>query len=96
MGVELKKTKVIGLLILIMLLVFNYCPQQTIVVSSVENDLLDGGYIIKDGEVTILHVSGSHYQMGFQHGSLLFDKVQENIRAYLSNAPTDHSHLLSI
>ena len=48
--------------------------------------LLDGGWIEERDNITILHVNGSHYQMGFQHGSLLREKVQENIRAFLHYA----------
>jgi hypothetical protein len=46
-------------------------------------DLLEGGWVEEQQNVTILHVNGSHYQMGFQHGSLLQEKVQENVRAVI-------------
>jgi hypothetical protein len=48
--------------------------------------LSDGGWLEEQDNITILHVSGSHYQMGFQHGFLLQEEVQENIRAFLSYA----------
>jgi hypothetical protein len=48
-----------------------------------ERALLDGGWLEQQNNITILHVSGSHYQMGYQHGYLLKDKVQQNIRAFL-------------
>ena len=48
--------------------------------------LLDGGWVEERDNITILHVNGSHYQMGFQHGALLREKVQENIRAFLHYA----------
>jgi len=47
---------------------------------------LDGGWVEERDNITILHVNGSHYQMGFQHGALLREKVQENIRAFLHYA----------
>ena len=68
----------------------------SIQVEDESDELLDGAWIRKDGMVTLLHVSGSHYQMGYQHGYLLSEQVQQNIRAYLANAPTDHNELLAI
>jgi predicted choloylglycine hydrolase len=48
--------------------------------------LLDGGWLEERDGVVILHVSGSNYEMGYQHGYLLREKVQANIRAFLSYA----------
>lgn len=48
--------------------------------------LLDGGWLEQQDNVTILYVSGTPYQMGYQHGFLLKDEVQENIRAFLHYA----------
>jgi hypothetical protein len=48
--------------------------------------LLAGGWVEESDGLTILHVNGSHYQMGYQHGSLLREQVRENIRAFLSYA----------
>ncbi|MBN1861993.1 MAG: hypothetical protein JW840_11110 [Candidatus Thermoplasmatota archaeon] len=48
--------------------------------------LLDGGWVEQQEDLTILHVNGSHYQMGFQHGYLLRTEVQENIRAFIHYA----------
>ncbi len=42
------------------------------------------GWIEEREGVTILHISGSYYDMGYQHGDLLKDKIQENFRAQLS------------
>ncbi len=58
--------------------------------------LLEGSYIQQDGPITIIQVNGSSYQMGFQHGYLLREWVQQNIRAYLANAPTSRENLLDI
>ncbi|MCX6664333.1 MAG: C45 family autoproteolytic acyltransferase/hydrolase [Euryarchaeota archaeon] len=55
-------------------------------------DLLDGGWLEERENVTILHVNGSNYQMGYQHGYLLREKVQENIRAFLHFANTSISY----
>jgi isopenicillin-N N-acyltransferase-like protein len=51
--------------------------------SSSHADVLNGGWLEERDNVTILHVNGSNYQMGYQHGYLLREKVQENIRAFL-------------
>ncbi len=48
--------------------------------------LLAGGWVEERDSLTILHVNGSYYQMGYQHGSLLREWVQENIRAFLTFA----------
>ncbi|MBS3749157.1 MAG: hypothetical protein KGY65_03695 [Candidatus Thermoplasmatota archaeon] len=48
------------------------------------NTPLDGGWIEEIDGVTILHVSGSYYEMGYQHGYLLKEEIQENLRAFLS------------
>ena len=49
----------------------------------VHYDLLDGGWLeVRDG-VKILHVSGSYYEMGYQHGFLLKEEAHETQRAFL-------------
>jgi hypothetical protein len=60
--------------------------------SSSRADLLNGGWLEERENVTILHVNGSNYQMGYQHGYLLREKVQENIRAFLNFANTSISY----
>ena len=45
---------------------------------------VDGGWLEERDGVVILHVSGSHYDMGYQHGVLLKEQIQQNIRAFLS------------
>jgi hypothetical protein len=47
-------------------------------------DPLDGGWIEDIDGVTILHVSGTYYEMGYQQGYLLREKIQENFRSFLS------------
>jgi hypothetical protein len=51
--------------------------------SSYRADILNGAWLEERENVTILHVNGSNYEMGFQHGHLLQEKVQENVRAFL-------------
>ena len=51
----------------------------------------DGGWLEEKDGVRILHISGSNYDMGYQHGELLRDQVQQNLRAmisYSSSTPT--------
>ncbi|MDD3492332.1 MAG: hypothetical protein PHZ19_02395 [Candidatus Thermoplasmatota archaeon] len=57
---------------------------------------LGGGWLEEINGVTVVHVSGSHYAMGYQHGHLLQEQVQQNIRAYLAYSPVSYSELLGI
>lgn len=45
---------------------------------------LEGGWVEKQDGVTILHVSGTYYEMGYQHGYLLSEKIGISYRAQLS------------
>ncbi len=45
-----------------------------------------GGWIEEINGVTVLHVKGSYYEMGFQHGSLLKEKCLQVLRAFIYNA----------
>jgi len=47
------------------------------------HSLLDGGWLEERDGVKILHVSGSHYEMGYQHGYLLREECLEDMRAFL-------------
>ena len=56
---------------------------KQIIYSTMHSDMLDGGWIeIVDG-IKVLHISGSYYNMGYQHGYLLKDEIRENLRAQL-------------
>jgi hypothetical protein len=83
------KTKIIGLSIC-MLLIITSLP----LASSVEegSDVgtffpgyspLDGGWIEERDGVTILHISGTPYEMGYQQGYLLQDKIPVVLRICL-------------
>lgn len=55
-----------------------------------------GGWLeVRDG-VKILHISGSNYEMGYQHGSLLKEEVKQDIRGFLNYSWHNISYLLSI
>ncbi len=47
------------------------------------SDALDDGWLEERGGVPVLHVAGSHYDMGYQHGFFLRNETRENIRAML-------------
>ena len=49
--------------------------------AAVTYDPLDGGWIEERDGVTILHVSGTNYEMGYQHGFLLKNEIEQNYRA---------------
>jgi len=82
----MKKAIAVGILWLLLPAIFlpgmHCCAAQPMRQASRTN-LLNGGWVEQRGGITILHVNGSHYQMGFQHGSLLREQVQEDIRAFI-------------
>jgi len=49
-----------------------------------DNDLLHGGWIIELNDLLVLHTEGSYYQMGYQHGYLLKEKIQKNMLIYFN------------
>ena len=58
-------------------------------------DPLDGGWVEEQDGITILHVSGSYYDMGYQQGYLLKDKIEQNCRAVIDSAdPEIYDYLL--
>ena len=53
---------------------------------------IGNGWLEEQDGITILHVSGTNYEMGYQHGFLLREEIHENIRAFLSFAQTSISY----
>jgi len=51
---------------------------------NLENNISTDGWLEEIDGVKILHLSGSYYEMGYQHGSLLKDEIHQNLRAYLA------------
>ncbi len=49
-------------------------------------ELNSHGYLKRSDDVDILYVTGSYYEMGFQHGDLLAEEIKQNSRAYLHYA----------
>jgi hypothetical protein len=52
--------------------------------SVVSETQMNGGWLEQRDGVKILHLSGSHYEMGFQHGYLLQDEIEMNYRTVFS------------
>lgn len=50
---------------------------------TIDSTHLNGGWLEEREGVRILHLNGSYYDMGYQHGALLSDEIQENLRAQL-------------
>ncbi len=47
------------------------------------HNLLEGGWIEKRDGITILHLSGTNYEMGYQHGYFLKNEIGESMRTQL-------------
>ncbi len=73
------KKHIITLSILIILLSSSY--SFTITAEDTAQSI-EGGWIEEIDGVTVLYVSGTHYEMGYQHGQLLKEEVLENMRAF--------------
>lgn len=48
------------------------------------SELLDGSHLENIDGAKVLYLNGSFYEMGYQHGFLLKDEVNQNMRAFLS------------
>ena len=64
-------------------LIFCSIVQFNINAISVYNPL-DGGWLEEREGIKILHLNGSYYAMGYQHGSLLKEEIRESMRAQLA------------
>ena len=72
--------KIFGILICLML-ISTFIPVG--INANISYDPLDGGWIEERDGVTILHVSGTPYEMGYQQGYLLQNEIREIYRMYL-------------
>jgi hypothetical protein len=70
--------KIIGFLITLLLI--NLIIPLDITAENNYNPL-NGGWLEERNGVNILHVSGNNYEMGYQHGFLLKDQINQNYRA---------------
>ena len=64
----------------------NQAKLEVEIVNDFRERKVDGGWIEERDGVTILHVSGTYYEMGYQHGYLLKDKIEQNYRAVIDSA----------
>jgi len=55
---------------------------------ALQSNHLGGGWLEERDGVQILHLSGSHYDMGYQHGYLLRNEIGESMRAQLQEFET--------
>jgi hypothetical protein len=76
--------KIVGFFIL-MLLITTAIPSVGIMneirnrnTISIKYNSLNGGWIERYDDFVLLHVNGSHYDMGYQHGYLLSDEIMES------------------
>ena len=53
-----------------------------------KNNLSKSGWIEQYDDFKLLHLEGSYYEMGYQHGHLLADEIEENFRAFLNYTET--------
>ena len=70
----------------------NYSENLNLITKTYES--LDEGWIEEQNGVTILHVSGSHYEMGYQHGYFLKDIIEKNYELLDSLDPEFYDYLL--
>jgi len=52
--------------------------------NAIKENSLEGGWTEERDGVTIIHLNGSNYEMGYQHGFLLKDEIKENMRMITS------------
>lgn len=80
------RTKIIAVIIILIISSSFLTVNASIINTEITNndlvnkDLLDGGWIEEQNGVTIIHISGSYYEMGFQQGYLLKYKIHETFR----------------
>lgn len=58
--------------------------------------ILQGGWLEEREGVKILHISGSNYEMGYQHGFLLRNETRENLRGFLNDSHLSKEALLNM
>ena len=58
-------------------------PEQKYLEKILIHDYLEGGWLDEKNGIKILHLNGSYYEMGFQHGYLLKEEIETNLRILL-------------
>ena len=90
-----KKLVVICILVVIPLFPYISILQNDHQGSSASSLSMDGWLEVIDG-ITILHIRGSPYELGYQHGFLLKEAVNQNIRGFLYSSGVPLQDLLRI
>ena len=52
------------------------------------------GWLEEINGVKILHLNGSYYEMGYQHGVLLKEEIQQNLRAFINYSDISYEKLV--
>ena len=74
------KNKIVGIFVCILLI----APIIPVGIHAIDTyDPLTGGWIEERNGITILHLSGTNYEMGYQHGCFLMDEIRESMRTQL-------------
>ncbi len=85
------------MIVLILCFILTLNIFSTSVVKNTEKPaMLHSGWLETRDGIKILHVSGSNYEMGYQHGSILKEEVQQDIRAFLNYSHDSKAYLLSV
>lgn len=63
--------------------------------NKIQNVDHNNGWLEIVNGVKILHTSGTNYEMGYQHGSLLKEETQQNIRAFLDFSVVEYDTLIN-
>ena len=81
------KRKFVTFFIFLLTILANLPSNHSIVLSvnnAIVSNILDGGWVENRDGVIIIHVSGSNYEMGYQHGYYLKEEYMICHRAWLS------------
>lgn len=89
-GAKLMKIQILSLLVCI-LLILVMIPTSGSINSYKDSEKLhlqfiSNGWLEEINEIKILHINGSHYEMGYQQGFLLKEECKQNLRGLLNFA----------
>ena len=88
--------KKIFAIIFCIILIVNFLPAIAINKTTNEIKEINSGWLEERDGVKILYVSGTNYEMGFQHGSLLSEEVKQDVRGFLNYSTVSFDYLLNI
>lgn len=75
---------------------FGFIAIQSSTFISTHETIISKGNLQQYGDITVLHVNGSHYEMGYQHGWYLREPAQQNLRAFRLFSELSFEKLLEI